>query len=639
VIDADLELALAAGGMGSWEWDSLTNRVSWSPQLEAIHGLAPGTFGGTFEDYLSDVYPDDLPYVRRWISESLERGEHHVEYRIVWPDYSVHWVEAHGRVVRDAAGQPIGLRGVCLESSRVRVFRALHELAVALAGVLEPVELARVVARRARELLGVGGVGMYVLEDSGTLLVPLHSSDDDERSPEPPLKPGEGAAGQAFTRGEPVAVPDYMSWQEGGAWARAQLVAAALAVPLRVADRTIGALSVRSYIRRTWTDDDVRTLGLLAAQVAPRLEAARLHKRTRDEARERGILLAREQLSRERLEVALEAGHMGAWDFDAHSQSVTFSPQLELIHGFESGTFGGTLDAYFAHIYDGDVPGVRTALADALVNGTLNVEYRTVTAEGEVHWFEARGRIVRDEQEQVQGLRGVCLDVTARKLADAERIRLVDRERVALEAKAALEERQRLARDLHDSVSQALYGITLGAQVALDALQHDENPAAAVDATRYVLGLADAGMAELRALILELRPESLEQEGLVAAIDRHASALRTAHALQVVTRLGFEPDLPLVAKEAVYRIVQEALHNTVRHARAHTVQLTLDRSEGGVCVRISDDGVGFDPELLYPGHLGLTSMRERARGVGGDLSIASIPGHGTQIDLRVPISA
>jgi signal transduction histidine kinase len=234
-------------------------------------------------------------------------------------------------------------------------------------------------------------------------------------------------------------------------------------------------------------------------------------------------------------------------------------------------------------------------------------------------------------------MRGVCLDVTARKQAEEERAELLRRERSALEAKAALEERHKLARELHDSVSQALYGIALGAQAALDALAHDQDRSAAVDPSRYVLNLAEAGLAELRALIFELRPESLEQEGLVAALERQAAAARARHALQVVTELGSEPELPLVVKEALYRIAQEGLHNTVKHGRARSVRLGLKRVEGAVVLEIADDGVGFDPGRAYPGHLGLTSMRERAKGIGGEVVIWSAPGQGTRVQVRAPL--
>ena len=201
---------------------------------------------------------------------------------------------------------------------------------------------------------------------------------------------------------------------------------------------------------------------------------------------------------------------------------------------------------------------------------------------------------------------------------------------------AALEERQRLARELHDSVSQALYGIGLGAAAVRSWLETD--PTRAIEPTDYVISLAEAGLAEMRALIFELRPESLAEEGIVAALEKQAASLRARHALDVVADLGDEPAVDLEAKEVFYRIAQEALHNTVKHAQASRVELRLAATEAGIELMIADDGRGFEPAADFPGHLGLRSMRERIERLGGTLSIASAPGTGTRIraSLRQP---
>jgi PAS domain S-box-containing protein len=201
---------------------------------------------------------------------------------------------------------------------------------------------------------------------------------------------------------------------------------------------------------------------------------------------------------------------------------------------------------------------------------------------------------------------------------------------------AALEERQRLARELHDSVSQALYGIALGAHTAREALEAD--PRDAREAVEYVLALAEAGLAEMRALIFALRPESLAQEGLVAALGKQVGALRARHGLVVETDLGAEPDLPLETKEVLYRIALEALHNTAKHARARVVGVRLATRAGEVELEVRDDGAGFDPGDAFPGHLGLHSMRERAAAAGGTVAITSAPGRGTRLLARLPCS-
>ena len=206
------------------------------------------------------------------------------------------------------------------------------------------------------------------------------------------------------------------------------------------------------------------------------------------------------------------------------------------------------------------------------------------------------------------------------------------------QGKAALEERQRLARELHDSVSQALYGIALGSRTAHTLLGREDSRERVAEWLEYVLSLAEAGLTEMRALIFELRPESLQTEGLVAALERQAAALRARHEIPVRATLGEEPEgLPLEAKEALYRIAQEALHNTVKHARASKAELKLEREAGGaIALEVSDDGVGFDPGDDFSGHLGLKSMGERAGRLGGTLQVESTPGEGTSIRVRIP---
>ncbi len=204
---------------------------------------------------------------------------------------------------------------------------------------------------------------------------------------------------------------------------------------------------------------------------------------------------------------------------------------------------------------------------------------------------------------------------------------------------AALAERSRLARELHDSVSQALFGMSLGTRTSLELLAKD--PARAKDPMDYVLSLAEAALAEMRALIFELRPESLETEGLHAAFKKQAARLVARQKIQVQTDLrGDEQGISLEAKEALYRIGMEAIQNTIKHARASHVTLGIDRTDdGSVLLEIRDNGMGFDPNGAFPGHLGLKTMRERAEEQDGSLAIESVPGVGTCVRVHIPARA
>jgi signal transduction histidine kinase len=213
---------------------------------------------------------------------------------------------------------------------------------------------------------------------------------------------------------------------------------------------------------------------------------------------------------------------------------------------------------------------------------------------------------------------------------------IADNARLFTDAQAhvALEERQRLARDLHDSVSQALYGIGLGARTARENLARD--PEAARAPLDYVLQLAEAGLAEMRALIFELRPESLEKEGLVGALTKQTAAMRARQGIRVDEFFDAEPEAPIAVKEALFRIAQEALNNTAKHARASNVVVRLESVDGTLVAQVLDDGAGFDAGKDFPGHLGLLSMRERAIRLGGRVEITSSRGQGTLVRAVIP---
>jgi signal transduction histidine kinase/PAS domain-containing protein len=200
---------------------------------------------------------------------------------------------------------------------------------------------------------------------------------------------------------------------------------------------------------------------------------------------------------------------------------------------------------------------------------------------------------------------------------------------------ATLEERQRLARELHDSVSQALYGIALGTHAARE--QIDRAPDKLERTLDYVLNLAETAVSAMRALIFELRPESLEQEGLVVALTRLAESSQARHSRPVRLDLCPEPPLPLAAKEAFFRIAQEALQNSSKHANAKRTHLRMARDRDMIVLEVEDDGDGFEPSASFPGHYGLLSMRERALRMGGGLDIDSSPGRGAKVRAWIPV--
>src|SRR5512132_944737 len=199
--------------------------------------------------------------------------------------------------------------------------------------------------------------------------------------------------------------------------------------------------------------------------------------------------------------------------------------------------------------------------------------------------------------------------------------------------------RQRIARDLHDSVSQSLFSTTLHVRTAQRALELEQ-----LDATGPVgeelseIGqLTRGALAEMRALIFELQPGALAEEGLVAALAKQASALSAREGLAVevdgpAERLPLGPEV----EEQLYRLGQEALANVVKHARASSTKVRIAAEDGTVSIAVSDDGRGFDPAAVGREHFGLRSMRGRVADLGGRLEVTSALGRGTILRVEVP---
>lgn len=198
------------------------------------------------------------------------------------------------------------------------------------------------------------------------------------------------------------------------------------------------------------------------------------------------------------------------------------------------------------------------------------------------------------------------------------------------------EERSRLAHELHDAVSQKLFSLRLTAQAAATLV--DRDPARAKGELQQVAALAAQAADELRAAVVELRPAGLDEDGLVATLRTQIQVLDRAHTARVTFECVGVRALPASQEEALLRVSQEALHNALRHSGAARVDVTLARRGGGTVLRITDDGRGFEPAATRRAgrHLGLVSMRDRASGVGGILTVASEPGKGTTIEMEVP---
>ncbi len=249
-----------------------------------------------------------------------------------------------------------------------------------------------------------------------------------------------------------------------------------------------------------------------------------------------------------------------------------------------------------------------------------------------------RGRIIgllsiTNPAPRAYGPRDASLALAiARQAAVAvENARLHERARQA----AVLEERQRLARELHDSVTQALYGISLYAEAAGRALADGDATPAAANLQEIRETVQDA-LREMRLLLLDLRPPLLEERGLAGALQARLQAVEARAGLITELQGDGAARLPPETEQELYRLAQEALNNVLRHAHANHVTVRLDTCGGRAFLEVADDGIGFEPALSGGAGLGLRGMRERAEQLGGRLHVESAPGAGTRVRVELP---
>lgn len=205
------------------------------------------------------------------------------------------------------------------------------------------------------------------------------------------------------------------------------------------------------------------------------------------------------------------------------------------------------------------------------------------------------------------------------------------------ERTAAISERSRLARELHDSVTQLIYSVTLYAEAAAELLGSGETQTAA-DHLRELRDTAQEALREMRLLIFELRRPALEKSGLAGALQARLDAVESRGGMHAELLVEGTEEIPHPVQEELYNIAQEALNNALKHAHANHVQIRLRFGEAGTELEVSDDGIGFEPtQERLGGGFGIPGMEERAQKLGGTIEVETAPGKGTIIRVQVPV--
>jgi len=281
-----------------------------------------------------------------------------------------------------------------------------------------------------------------------------------------------------------------------------------------------------------------------------------------------------------------------------------------------------------AMVHPDDKERLELALAKvSLDNPMLHITYRILRPDGTVTWLERNSRAYFDGNGKLKRMVGMIVDVTERKRAKEA---LADMTRKLIEAQE--QERARIGRELHDDINQRL------AMLAIELEQLQNNPSEVRNRVQELQKQTTEISNDVQALSHELHSSKLQYLGVVAGIKSWCKEYAERQKIDLECRSDVSSILPLEIGISLFRVVQEALHNAVKHSGVKRVEVQLREESGEVHLLISDLGKGFDLEAAMQGKgLGLTSMRERVRLVNGTIEIQSKPMGGTTVHVRVPL--
>ncbi len=489
------------------------------------------------------------------------------------------------------------------------------------------------------------------------------------------LRPGEGIVGRVFESGQPMIVDDYLTWPGRLDVYTLNGPTTDITVPMKWQERTIGVLGLTADPqRRTFGQDDIQRVSLFANLAALAIhnhslcDALRLRTQTLKAMLDREVTERTAELARRALQLETSARVSrqitSILDTEALVPSVvnlisqSFDYPYVLIYLLDEASDTLVLRASTVTVGEqhrrlklcrGSLNGIAAWTNDAVLVGDVS-KHADFRADRE---FMADTRSELVIPLRMGGRVLGTLDVQSRRLDDftEEDVRLIqslgDQIAISLENArlydqtrqlAALEERGYLARELHDSVTQLLFSITLTAETARMLLDQDETQLAS--RLSRLQALSHQAMNEMRALIHQTRPGQETEGRLSSHLRDLAAERRKRDGQRVVLHVEGERKLPARHELALFRVAQEALNNVIKHAQTDTATLTLLYSDDSVLLDIQDRGVGFEPDKLGRGlpTLGLTSMRERVELLGGSLTVESSPGSGTRVMAQVPIA-
>jgi PAS domain S-box-containing protein len=589
-----LRLAAKAGRMFAYSWDAATDVIERSGESSEILGVDQATVA-TGRAASAMIHPDDKDRVEAALDKvAPEHPGIQIEYRIIRPDGAVVWLERNSHAYFDDKGNVKRMVGMIVDGTeRKQAEQALRE-------------------SDERLRLAVQAGRMYSFEwDVATDTVVRSPEHVKVLSVAGPLR----LTHQQFV--DKIHPDDRSQFLATIAGLTPENPSGEVSYRMSVSDGVFVWLKASGHAFFDGEGRMLRVVGMVADVTKQKLSEEAL------------------RASEARLRLAQWAARIGTFDLDLRTGVDIWTPETEALYGLQPGGFEGTLTAFENLIHPDDRERIRELTHEMIRTGQpAEEEWRVVWPDGGVRWIAGRAQVLMDESGEPSRMIGVNIDVTERKLAEQA---LVGMSRKLIEAQE--QDRARVARDLHDDINQQL------ALLAIDVEQLRQRfPDSAAEISSGLTEIRDrvtAIAADVQSISHHLHSPQLEILGIVAAI---RGFCREFAAHQKVTVDFTHDTIPKgVSHEAslcLFRVVQEALHNAVKHSNVRHYEVRLGGSASDLHLTVSDHGSGFDTgAAVGSGGLGLTSMRERVRLVNGTITIDSEPMRGTSIHVRVPLAS
>ena len=507
---------------------------------------------------------------------------------------------------------------------RNELLAALQRVMLELVNRHEVDDILKALLVEISKLLDAPNVSVDLIENNDTLIT-YAATPDQPLQVGDRMRRGEGGwlSWQAVETGQPAILDDYSNWEQRRSLYEGYSIHAIMIVPVKHRDSVVGAINIlRNKPDKPFGETDVYVAQQLAQMVALVLDNANLYAQLQAELIERRQAEQALRKSEYSLTRAQSVSRTGHYEWDLETDTITWSLEIYHILGLDPDSYTPTTENFIKFVHPDDVSALSRENMERLIRfKSHEMEFRIIDQiSNQEKFVYLWGETTFDLNGEPKQVLGILQDISDRKYNEEAAIML-----------SAFEERQRLARDLHDSVSQSLHSLVLFAETVSYNFEQNQ-----LDQLEYLIGRmsvsARQAYKEMRLMLYELQaPWEKTHLSLQEALQARLRAVESRAQIDAKLIVDGFPQWPQEWEGELFWIATEALNNALKHSRANQVRIHLRNDEGLTVLEVIDNGNGFDPATVRPGGMGLDNMAARAAKIGGILAVVSAPGEGACI--------